>query len=102
MRNPSTLPLTLSLSPFHGERECTTEVWCFLRTRYTQGQKCLRRVRGPGLQIPVGRVPSRGVSFVVVYSWRAAGQSGEVTGRRRHRGDAVSRRQICRRAAFSR
>src|SRR5260370_42165056 len=31
MRSPSTPPLTLSLAPFQGERECTTEVWCILR-----------------------------------------------------------------------
>src|SRR5437899_4289662 len=35
--------------------------------RYIERERGLRRVRGPGLQIPVGRVPSRGGSFVVVY-----------------------------------
>jgi hypothetical protein len=34
-------------------------------TYCTEHQKCLRRVRGPGLQIPVGRVTSRGGNYVV-------------------------------------
>jgi hypothetical protein len=33
MRDPSTPPLTLSISPWKGERECTAEVSCILRTR---------------------------------------------------------------------
>ena len=34
--------------------------------RYVERQPCVLRVRGPGLQIPVDRVPSRGGSVVVV------------------------------------
>ena len=38
------------------------------RSLYTQRRKSSRRVWGPGLQFPVGRVPSRGGTSVAVYS----------------------------------
>ncbi len=49
--------------PFHG-------VLSAADGPYVERKKCLHRVKGPGLQIPVGRVPSCGGSFVVVYSTR--------------------------------
>src|SRR5258708_5576332 len=98
MGNPSTTPLSLSLFPRGDGMHHRSVV--YPADSLHAGSKVFapgQGTRPTPKAFGVGRVPSRGGSFVVVGSRRAV---RSVTGRRHHDG-AVSPRQICRRAAFS-